>query len=241
MSKKYLKQVLETSKALGSKSLAVFDLDSTLFDVRPRALKVIQSFCELEEIQQRFPDSLELLKTVQLLASDWGLKPAVERAGLGSHSHEFHQALKNHWRQTFFTNEYLHHDIPYEGSVEFVQKLHAGGSLIVYLTGRDIERMGQGSQEVLQKWSFPLETPSAQLVLKPKKGMDDAQFKSDWFATLQTQDLHKIWFFENEPANIHLVRKCHSHVDVVFFESTHSGRAQPPIDLPTILHFLMDD
>jgi CRISPR/Cas system CSM-associated protein Csm2 small subunit len=207
----------------------------------PRILQVIASFADDPANEKQFPDSIKVLKEMQLLKSDWGLKNAVIRAGLGDHAEEFHEALKKHWRKYFFCNEFLHFDIPYDGAVDFVQSLHKNKVQIVYLTGRDVERMGQGSVEVLQKWKFPINDTDAQLVLKPKKGMDDAQFKSDWFSKINTDHLKKIWFFENEPANINLVRQCHQHVQVVFFESTHSGKADPPSDLPKIIHYLLEE
>mgnify|MGYP003611384216 CR=1 FL=1 len=74
--------------------------------------------------------------------------------------------------------------------------------------------MGLGSVEVLKKWNFPLHS-RAQLVLKPEKGMDDARFKSDWFAQVPPNAYQKIWFFE----------------------STHSGKAPSPQHLPTLTHF----
>jgi CRISPR/Cas system CSM-associated protein Csm2 small subunit len=240
MQSQLLKDILQTAKIHKNQCLAVFDLDSTLFDVTPRILQVINSFAVDPQHEKDFPESVKILKEMQLLKSDWGLKNAVVRAGLGDHAAEFHEALKKHWRKYFFSNEFLHYDIPYDGAVEFVQALHKLNVRIAYLTGRDVERMGTGSAEVLQKWKFPLNDSDAHLVLKPKKGLDDAQFKSDWFAKINTDDLQKIWFFENEPANIHLVRQCHQQVQIVFFESTHSGKADPPTDLPKIIHYLLE-
>lgn len=226
-------------RASGSPVLAVFDLDSTLFDVSPRLKKVLHDFAEVADHQQRFPEACEILKKVETFRSDWGVKNAVVRAGLDRHHPDFHHALKDFWIRTFFSNEYLHFDIPYEGAVEYCKDLEALGVEIVYLTGRDVHRMGVGSRDVLLKWGFPLDDRQSQLVLKPQKGMDDAAFKSDWFAALPENHYSRIWFFENEPVNVNLVRLQHQHVEIVFFESTHSGKEEPPSDLPKVINFLI--
>ena len=173
------------------------------------------------------------------MRSDWGVKNAVVRAGLDKHHPEFHQALKEFWLKTFFSNEYLHYDVPYEGAVEFTRQLAELNTDIVYLTGRDVQRMGLGSEETLRHWNFPLDDDRARLVLKPQKGMDDAEFKSEWFGSLPAEHYGKIWFFENEPVNVNLVRLQHKHVEIVFFESTHSGKQEAPADLPRILNFMI--
>jgi hypothetical protein len=46
-----------------------------------------------------------------------------------------------------------------------------------------------------------------------------------------------VWFFENEPANILPVLENCPHVQVIFFDSTHSRRATVPEHLPKIRHF----
>lgn len=221
--------------------LAVFDLDSTLFDVSPRLTRILADFADVPEYQKKFPESVKLLKGLQTERSDWGIKQALIRAGLDSHHPDFHAAIKQFWVEHFFSNEYLDYDVPYEGAVDFVQKIFSLGCQIAYLTGRDVARMGVGSRAVLLKWNFPLDDDKAQLVLKPLKGMDDAEFKANWFTALPQNTYHKIWFFENEPVNVQLLRERHPEVEILFFSSTHSGKAPVPTDLPHIFHFLINE
>lgn len=243
-SREILRQILVKARQCqqqGLPCLAVFDLDSTLFDVVPRIQKVLESFAELPATQRDFPESLEQLRRARPERGDWGIKDSVLRVGLGSHSHEFHQRLKEHWLQTFFSDEFLHFDVPYEGAQQFVEALSRTNTHIAYLTGRDVHRMGKGSVEVLKKWNFPVGSEQAELVLKPLKGMDDAAFKTDWFSHSDLDKYKHIWFFENEPVNIVSLRAMHPQIDVIFFDSTHSGKAPAPIDLPMIEHFLFDE
>lgn len=230
-------EVLQTS---GSRGLAVFDLDSTLFDVSPRIQKVIHDFANHPHVFENYPHLQTTLAQVQTERSDWGIRQAMERAGIHQQAPQLHEEVRRFWVERFFSNDYIHHDLPYEGAVQFVQALDRLGLEIVYLTGRDQHRMGLGSVEVLKKWNFPLHA-RAQLVLKPEKGMDDAKFKSDWFAQIPPNAYQKIWFFENEPVNIYLVLEQHPQVEIIFFESTHSGKAPSPKHLPTLTHFLPHD
>jgi hypothetical protein len=228
-------------QAQGLKALLVFDLDSTLFDVSPRLQRILHDFANDPDNQKRFPESTEILKTIETHKSDWGIRNSLIRAGLDKHSGEFHQALKDHWLENFFTSEYLHYDQPYAGAAEFVQKVARAGSEIVYLSGRDRPRMEKGTLEVLKKWNFPIDNTQARLALKPERGLNDADFKRDWFLDIPHDAFGQIWFFENEPLNVNAIRNHFDHIDIIFFESTHAGKADPPVDLPKIFHFLMDD
>lgn len=238
-----LQQSLMEAKSIRQKqgkSLAVFDLDSTLFDVSPRLLRILHDFARLESTKKNFPEASQLMMGIEMKKSDWGIRNALLRAGLDHQHPDFHAHLKTFWEESFFSNHYLQYDLPYEGAVDFVNKIAQAGAEIVYLTGRDVARMGTGSSEILKKWGFPVE-PCAQLVLKPKKGMDDARFKSDWFLAVPKKNYQKIWFYENEPVNIHLVRAEHPEVDIVFFESTHSGKAEAPHDLPFLIDYMIQE
>lgn len=236
-----LTQILKNTQEAqtrGEKTLAVFDLDSTLFDVSPRLEKILMDFADLPENKARFPEQVKLFKKIKMLRQDWGITEALQRAGLDGHHPEFQAAVHDHWHQNFFSNYYLKFDQPYEGAVDYVKALHQAGAKIVYLTGRDIARMGVGSPEVLEKWKFPLDE-TAQLVLKPHRSMDDAKFKSDWFLDQAEHGYKKIYFFENEPVNLDLLQTTAPHVEMIFFDSTHSRKSSPPQNIPAIVNFLL--
>ena len=241
--KTLLQQIQNRAKSItkqGKKSLAVFDLDSTLFDVGPRLEKILAEFGQDPQNQKLFPDQMKHFKNLQIHRRDWGVKDSLIRAGLDQHHPEFHEALRLFWKKTFFSNEYLKYDRPYAGAVEYVQALTAHGAEIAYLTGRDVERMGQGSEAILKKWNFPL-SETAELILKPHRSMEDAKFKKDWFHQLPKGKYEKIWFFENEPVNIRLIQDSDLNIEMIFFDSTHSGLAQVPENIPAIMHFLLEE
>jgi Predicted phosphatases len=235
-----LTEILKTTRDLRKqnlKSLVVFDLDSTLFDVSPRLERILLDFAAIPVNKLRFPEQIAKLHNIKTERKDWGIKNALQRAGLDGHHPEFQEAVFSYWQKNFFSNHYLQFDVPYEGAVEYTQALHQAGARIVYLTGRDVERMGVGSREVLLDWKFPLDE-NAELVLKPHRSMDDAEFKADWFLTPEASAFSKVYFFENEPVNLNLLKQRASKVEMIFFESTHAGKQQPPIDIPKVMDFL---
>lgn len=234
---KILTQIELNQKQQG-RSLVVFDLDSTLFDVGPRLEKILIDFADVPQHQIQFPEQTKIIKTLKIHKNDWGVKDTLIRAGFNHEHQDLQQAMKEFWLKTFFSNEYLKYDRPYPGAVEFVQKIEKLGAEIAYLTGRDIHRMGTGSVETLKQWNFPLDDSKAKLILKPHRSMDDGEFKKDWFLALEPDQYSHIWFFENEPVNINLIQIHLPHVQLVFFDSTHSKKEQPPENIPSILHFL---
>ncbi len=223
---------------LGSEALAVFDLDSTLYDVSPRLTQIVLDFANQKEIRSNYPKACEVLMSIQFTKSDWGVRRGVERLGLVNEAPDFYLKLKEHWMRSFFSNHYVQFDKPFEGSVEFVNRLQAAGVHICYLTGRDEERMLKGTLDSLNAHGFPFgESSQSQLVMKPKAGEEDAEFKSRWFQNVIGK-YKKIWFFENEPINIRHVQEAHPDVEIIFFESTHSSREEPHPDWPRIQNFI---
>jgi hypothetical protein len=231
---------MEKSHKLGRRCLFVFDLDSTLYDVSPRLQKIIDNFADHPEHKSKFPNETNIIKTAKVLHSDWGVRASINRLSFDQPPpEELYQLVRDFWSFHFFGNDYLVHDKPYLGSVEFVQKLAALPlNDIAYLTGRDIQRMGTGSIESLKQHEFPIETKNTSLALKPHQDHEDTLFKSDWFGQIDQQIYDHIWFFENEPLNIHQVQVDHPHVKIIFFKSTHSGKGTEPHGLPTITDYL---
>lgn len=242
-SRQHLRQILLEMRDLGHQKipyLVVYDLDSTLFDVSPRLQKILMDFAEVPENKKKFPEQIKFFKNIQMIRSDWGIKNALIRAGLDGHHPEFQIAVKKFWMEKFFTNEYLQYDTPYDGAVEYVKATAHAGAQITYLTGRDVHRMGTGSEKILHHWGFPLDDQQSQLVLKPHKDLDDAEFKKDWLLHIQKNNYKKIWLFENEPVNIQLAQQALPNIEIVFMDSTHSGILSTPINIPKIINYLCE-
>lgn len=217
-----------SNAAQNLRTLAVFDLDSTLFNVSTRTQKILHEYAETH--------SKEDLKKVEIRKEDWGLKEALFREGYSVEKDlEMLNAIRDFWSARFFSSEYLHYDIPYPGAVSFVQDLADTGCEINYLTGRDQARMGKGSAEVLKKWGFPL--TDSNLFLKPEKTQDDELFKHDWFKKLNHSNYEKIFFFENEPVNVNAILNSCPEVEIIFLDTTHARKQEVTAKLQRIKHF----
>ncbi|HVK62336.1 MAG TPA: HAD family hydrolase [Bdellovibrionales bacterium] len=243
MPKSILARILDDAavhRASNEKFLAVFDLDSTLFDLTLRISKIVEDFRNDEANKARFPTECEQLKDFVLNPDEWGMDLGLARIGLNGQEHRpFLEALHIFWADCFFSGSHLHHDEPLPGSVEFVQALLKTGAHIMYLTGRDIPRMLEGTVRILRERGFPVDGDNVEVILKPVASMDDARFKADVLKT--SVKLYKtIWLFENEPANLNLVAKELPSIGLVFIESCHSGREQLDGVLDRIKHFEVD-
>jgi len=230
-------QEMQNDLAGKEKVRAVFDLDSTLFNVAPRFSRIIKDFCKDSGMLQKYPQAIARLELAEVTTHPYYLKEFMNKIGLTDQPKEFYKEVFEYWRERFFRDDYVIFDEPEKGAVEFVNRMLELGAHVIYLTGRDEPRMKLGTIESLKKWNFPLEPDRADLVLKPLKEMDDAEFKRDHFKIFPEDE--KIWFFENEPVNIHLVLKDCPHVKIIYFDSVHSGKAPAPEGLPTIQHFLL--
>ncbi len=227
-----LKETQDSSKNRGQ-SAAIFDLDSTIFNVSTRTQVILRHFASQPEVQQRFPKEAEQLASVETCPRDWGIKDCLQRLQIQS-TVDFFFEVRDFWVKHFFSNDFLDHDQPYPGSIEFVQTLYKSGLRIEYLTGRDRPRMGEGTLRVLKKWDLPLDQPPPpQLRMKPQPNLSDTDFKVEELKNLKEQ-FSQIYFFENEPVIIEQVEQHCPGVNIIFIDTVHSKRAAPPLHLPRI-------
>jgi hypothetical protein len=240
MSQNVLNRILsEATDAKTSRTpfLAVFDLDSTLFDLTIRMCRIVDAFADEPKNQHRFSKECAAIRNLPILASDWGLGEPLARIGLTRESNqEFYRELHEHWAACFFSDSFLHHDEPLPGAVSYVKKLRAVGAEIMYLTGRDVPRMLEGTKKSLRERGFPLDEAGIELRLKPVAEWDDAEFKVDVLRE-SAHRFGRIFLFENEPVNLNLVAEKLPDIELVYIDSCHSGREQVSTTLDSIKHF----
>lgn len=214
-----------------SRVSVIFDLDSTLFSVSPRTQAILRALSTEPEFSRTFADASAVLRNVEVLPTDWGVRTVLERAKIVG-SRELFVAVRDYWRKHFFANGFLEHDQIYPSANEYVNHLHALGADILYLTGRGDSSMRAGTRKMLMQFGFPFFADS-KLYMKPTDVETDESFKATVLRELIKQYDH-IWLFENEPVIIEQVRALVPQVRVVFMNSVHSGRLSAPTDLPTI-------
>ncbi len=246
-SPKVLEQVIERCKRLvaqGRVGVVVFDLDSTLFDVSHRSFRILAEWMTHADSKDAHETKAALgeIKPEEFqysLQDLWELKKIPhDREPFLSH---FKNA-KEFWRKRFFNHDYLEHDEPAEGAVEFVKLLYELGVQIVYLTGRDIPLMGFGTFDQLKKHGLPIELPRTRLILKPKRYIDDLDFKSG--AAREIMELGEVVAaFENEPKNLIAMQKVFKPETMNIFIQTVSSDHPAPAgnQIFKINHFKISD
>lgn len=221
-----LLRVLDTAEKLGERGIAVFDLDSTLFDNRPRQVRILREFGEVHGIPELAASHLEHW------TSSWLLLDAMVAAGLEKEKAEsLLPAFREFWEPRFFHSDYCVEDAPIPGAVDFVGKVHARGARIIYCTGRH-EAMREGTLRSLRENGFPVPgSQRAALWMKAGSHVVDDEFKRDIRAALSAEG-EIFALFDNEPAHINGYREGFPEAHVVHLATDHSGR--PVKVLPTI-------
>ncbi len=206
-----------------SPGLCVFDLDSTLFDNRPRQALI------LRELGVAIGEPL-LARVLPEHFRTWDLAAAMRNAGLsGERAAALAQPAARFWKERFFSSAYCRHDVPVPGAVAFVAEVRRLGAPVAYLTGRP-HQMEAGTLAALAAAGFPLpEPPAVRLFLKPDPGMGDDLWKERAGA-----DLARLGpvaaLFDNEPAHINGYRRLYPRAACIHLATDDSGRPIPLLD-----------
>ncbi len=204
---------------LTPKTLVVLDIDSTLVQTHKRNEAILRSFAKDSTHSRR-----SLFEQAECFPLEYGYAQALERLGLQAEDEVAKEAAK-YWRQHFFSNNYLHHDIPHDGAVEFVELLNKKWIPHVYLTGRPKPLMWEGTLETLNQLGFPVEEKI--LHLKPQPQDVDEIFKSQKMNELK-KNYSQVVFIDNEPRVLNQIDHDHSEIHLIFVDTCHSPNVVPP-------------
>ena len=194
----------------------VFDLDGTLFDNRPRSLAILHELAS--RWREREPEAATNLaratsEQLAYLLTESLANVGVTRTDLVAEAEVF-------WRERFFVDQYLKHDQPLPGAVQFAKDCYAAGALLLYFTGRDLPLMGAGTFASLRDSGFPIGVVGTELVLKPDAAMPDEAFKR-----LIGPDLARVGdviaIFDNEPGNCNVLGEHFPSADSCFVDTQH--------------------
>lgn len=232
--RRILLRVLETARHLGPAGLAVFDLDSTLIDNKPRQARI------LREIGEDFGVPELARSTLDHWGSSWDIRGAMSRAGLGEAAIEriFADAMRV-WAERFFTDEYCVHDCATAGAREFLARLWEAGAQIAYCTGRP-ELMRRGTSESFSRFGFPAPGgDGVTLLMKPSAHDADDEFKREVQPALRA--LGTVFAaFDNEPSHVNGYRLGFPEAHVVHLATDHSGRdVAVAAGIPAIVDFVL--
>lgn len=209
----------------------VFDLDSTIFDVKPRTLRILKEFArtpEARKISEEIVAWCSGLEAFKLLYTLEESARANQVPGDEATAHTFLKTAFRFWLDRFFTHQYLSVDNATPGAVDFVSRVVDAGAHAIYLTGRDWPGMGRGTRSMLDHCGFPTDPRYTNLLMKPNAGLDDAEFKDDALRQLRI-DGNVVALFDNEPANFHVFEKNFPEAWLVLYYSNCSTKEAKPV------------
>ncbi len=212
-----LRRVLDAVRVTRD-AVAVFDLDSTLFDNRPRQARILREYGAARGVPALAAVSAEHFTT------GWDLGHAMRAAGLAAAQVEaIAEDVKAFWRERFFTSAYCVADVPIPGAAAFVRAVAEAGGLVAYCTGRH-EPMREGSAESLRAGGFPVPgVPRVELIMKATLEETDDAFKRVAHARLRALGT-VVAAFDNEPTHINDYHRVFPEALSVHLDTDHSGR-----------------
>jgi haloacid dehalogenase-like hydrolase len=202
----------------------VFDLDGTLMDNRPRSAAIL---IELgREWASKYPEAAERLASARPDELAYLFNESLQRLGVSDRA--LVDEAMAFWRERFFRDKYLSHDVEVPGAVAFAQAAYEAGAVLVYLTGRDLPLMGLGSWSSLRDLGFPIGVVGTELVCKPDASVHDEVFKLGVAPALARVG-EVIAAFDNEPGNCNIFRRAYPSALTVLLDTQHVPGA-PPLD-----------
>ena len=208
----------------GAPPLVVFDLDGTLMDNRPRTVAIMRELADVWET--RDPSLAVKLKTATAddllyLFGDSLRKMGITQADLIAEGEAF-------WKERFFRDPHLVHDVALDGSVSFARDAYDAGATLVYLTGRDLPLMGIGTFQSLRDLGFPIGVAGTEFILKPDAAMPDEEFKRI-LAPQLTRVGDVVAAFDNEPGNCNVFLQAYPACTSVLVD-TQMMPGPPPLE-----------
>jgi hydroxymethylpyrimidine pyrophosphatase-like HAD family hydrolase len=206
-------------------TLAIFDLDGTLFDNRPRTIFI------LREIAERYGSRLPELdaafeKFYEFSAVEYSLTETLKKLNVTSAGEI--KTITAEWEKRFFSDEYQKFDMPLSGGKEYVNRVHAAGATVIYLTGRDVGRMLVGTTECLRLYGFPVGIVGTMMLVKREFEEKDEIFKSDVISYLKRLGSVEA-VYENEPLNSNILHHAFPAASSFLVLSQHRPDA-PALD-----------
>lgn len=232
--KDVLKRLLSDARSAGPGTIMVFDLDSTVFDNRPRQARIVREYGHTRGIAP-----LTRCEPAHW-TSGWDMKAAFVACGLSqAEADELFKDAKPWWAERFFTSEYCVDDIEVPGAPDYLNRVVDAGAMLVYLTGRH-EEMRAGTVQCLAKCKMPVPDDRVKLVMKPTLRESDDSFKRVAHDEVEKKG-NVFAAFDNEPTHANDYATRFPRATVVHLATDHSGR---PVELlPRVIsvpNFVLD-
>lgn len=227
-----LPEILRRAADVGSKGILIFDIDSTIYDNRPREVRILREFganhglpilahCRTEHIQDR------------------SLVRSMTHCGLAKEQAEaLDIPVRNFWFDRFFTNEYCQEDRPIPGAAAYLDQVRKTQARIYYCTGRPLQ-MEEGTLACFQRDGFPMpDEKQVFLLMKPTFYMTDDESKLYFYQQLENKG-PIVAAFDNEPLHINGYHQTFPEAISVHLLTEESGRGLSVLPtIPSIRNFI---
>ena len=155
----------------GLPPLVIFALDGTLFDPRPRTLRILHECAAT--LSERDPEAAAKLSALELGDVHRLLGDTLRTAEiLGPNAV---RAITQFWHPRYHDSAYVAEDVPEPGAAAYARTLHEAGARLAYWSARDVPSMLVGSIQSLLDHGFPLGGPGVSLAFKPDATMSDEE------------------------------------------------------------------
>lgn len=211
-----VKNLTELASKAHPKTLFVLDIDSSLVLTHKRNEAILRHFAQ--SLRHKNPELSATLATVECRPMEYGYFAGLQRA-LPEITKEDSEHLHAFWKEHFFSNDFLHFDIPHAGALEFVNTLSLRSQPFAYLTGRPSNLMRPGTLTVMAKLGFPITDKS--LYMKPDATHIDEGYKAE-ILKLIVRGYDEVVFIDNEPRVLNLIEKFYPQTHLVFVDTCHS-------------------
>jgi len=202
----------------------IVDLDGTIFDNNPRQIAVYR------QLQIKYPILRSLIpeEKLFLVPFPYSILTIIQNHLSAISYPQIDSLMKKLTRdfyRMFLTNRYLAYDIPFEGAAEILQEMTKRGIHVWYLTGRSQRSMQSGTLMSLKLAGFPLpkKNSTVSLIMKPKKTMNDDQFRKIVFESVPPSRKESILgYIDNEAELCMIAAEYFPSALVVHFHSTQA-------------------
>lgn len=217
-----VKNLTELASKAHPKTLFVLDIDSSLVLTHKRNEAILRHFAQ--SLRHKNPELSEALATAECRPLEYGYFAGLERA-LPTISKEDAEHIHSFWKQHFFSNDFLHFDIPHAGALEFVRILSERAQPFVYLTGRPSNLMRPGTLDTMAKLGFHI--TDKMLHMKPDDSHVDEGYKAAILKDI-IRGYDEVVFIDNEPRVLHLIEKFYPQAHLIFVDTCHSPNVTAP-------------
>jgi len=212
--------------------VVVFDLDSTLFCNSGRTLAVFLEYTNEE------PTYAFQVNSIHVRSMKWSIDADLIEANIPDKAL---RGFTEFWLKRFFSDDMVGVDRPMPGAAAYVHKVLNAGGHVIYATGRDEPRMGQGTKQSLKKYGFPLDVENVTLIMKQDPEQLDVEFKKNVKRKIEESGA-PIAFFEDHPGFANTFQKQFPDASVIMMNVPHPEDSPAPLpQIETIDNFLFPD